>query len=155
VVLGISIDMPDAAARLAKDLNLPFAILSDPRMEVIRAYGMKGEGMDMADMGYVVIDKQGRVALRAVGGRDFDSPAVAAQIKAPVLGLYGGKDQGIPLDDVESMRDALKKGGSKSQIHIYPDAPHAFHADYRPSYRKDAAEDGWQRMLDWLRKNGV
>ncbi|MFH1873418.1 MAG: dienelactone hydrolase family protein [Pseudomonadota bacterium] len=80
---------------------------------------------------------------------------LAAQIKAPVLGLYGGKDQGIPLDDVESMRDALKKAGSKSQIHIYPDAPHAFHADYRPSYRKDAAEDGWQRMLDWLRKNGV
>lgn len=80
---------------------------------------------------------------------------LAAQIKAPVLGLYGGKDQGIPLDDVESMRDALKKGGSKSQIHVYPDAPHAFHADYRPSYRKDAAEDGWQRMLDWLRKNGV
>lgn len=80
---------------------------------------------------------------------------LAAQIKAPVLGLYGGKDQGIPLDDVESMRDALKKAGGKSQIHIYPDAPHAFHADYRPSYRKDAAEDGWQRMLDWLRKSGV
>lgn len=80
---------------------------------------------------------------------------LAAQIRAPVLGLYGGKDQGIPLDDVESMRDALKKSGSKSQIHIYPDAPHAFHADYRPSYRKDAAEDGWQRMLDWLRQNGV
>ena len=80
---------------------------------------------------------------------------LAAQIKAPVLGLYGGKDQGIPMDDVESMRDALQKGGSKSQIHVYPDAPHAFHADYRPSYRKDAAEDGWKRLLAWLRQNGV
>jgi len=80
---------------------------------------------------------------------------LAAEIRAPVLGLYGGKDQGIPMDDVESMRDALNKAGSKSQIHVYPDAPHAFHADYRPSYRKDAAEDGWKRMLDWLRANGV
>ena len=69
MVLGISIDMPDAAARLAKDLNLPFAILSDPRMEVIRAYGMKGEGMDMADMGYVVIDKQGRIRARQIDRR--------------------------------------------------------------------------------------
>jgi len=68
-VLGISIDTPDAAARLAKDLNLPFAILSDPRMEVIRAYGMKGEGMDMADMGYVVIDKQGRIRARQIDRR--------------------------------------------------------------------------------------
>ncbi|MDP2821869.1 MAG: dienelactone hydrolase family protein [Sulfuritalea sp.] len=77
------------------------------------------------------------------------------QIKAPVLGLYGGKDQGIPLDDVESMRAALKKAGSKSELHVYADAPHAFHADYRPSYRKEAAEDGWKRLLEWLRQNGV
>ena len=68
-MLGISIDTPDAAARLAKDLNLPFAILSDPRMEVIRAYGMKGEGMDMADMGWVVIDKQGRIRARQIDRR--------------------------------------------------------------------------------------
>jgi carboxymethylenebutenolidase len=80
---------------------------------------------------------------------------LAAQIKAPVLGLYGGKDQGIPLEDVESMQAALKKAGSKSQIHVYADAPHAFHADYRPSYRKDAAEDGWNRLLVWLRQHGV
>ena len=80
---------------------------------------------------------------------------LAAQIRAPVLGLYGGQDQGIPLDDVESMQTALKKVGSKSQIHVYADAPHAFHADYRPSYRKDAAEDGWRRLLEWLRRNGV
>lgn len=80
---------------------------------------------------------------------------LATQIKAPVLGLYGGKDQGIPANDVEAMREALKKAGGKSQIHVYPDAPHAFHADYRPSYRKDDAEDGWQRMLEWLHRNGV
>lgn len=80
---------------------------------------------------------------------------VAGELKAPVLGLYGGKDQGISLDDVEAMRDALKKAGGNSQIHLYPDAPHAFHADYRPTYRKEAAEDGWQRMLAWFKANGV
>ena len=80
---------------------------------------------------------------------------LAAQLKAPVLGLYGGKDQGIPLEDVEGMRAAIKKAGGKSEIHVYPDAPHAFLADYRPSYRKDAAEDGWKRMQAWLKKNGA
>lgn len=80
---------------------------------------------------------------------------LAAQIKAPVLGLYGGADQGIPLDDVQSMKDALAKAGSKSQIHVYEGAPHAFHADYRPTYRKEPAEDGWKRLLAWLRANDV
>jgi carboxymethylenebutenolidase len=80
---------------------------------------------------------------------------VAAELKAPVLGLYGGKDQGITADQVEDMRLALKKAGSKSLIHVYPDAPHAFHADYRPSYRKEPAEDGWRRMLDWFKTNGA
>jgi carboxymethylenebutenolidase len=80
---------------------------------------------------------------------------LAAQLKAPVLGLYGGLDQRIPLDDVEDMRTAIKQAGGKSEIHVYPDAPHAFHADYRPSYSKDAAEDGWKRMQAWLKKNGV
>ncbi len=77
------------------------------------------------------------------------------QLKAPVLGLYAGKDQGITTDQVDDMRAALKKAGSKSHIHVYPDAPHAFHADYRPTYRKDAAEDGWKRLLEWLKQNGV
>ncbi|HMV54089.1 MAG TPA: dienelactone hydrolase family protein [Rhodocyclaceae bacterium] len=80
---------------------------------------------------------------------------IAAELKVPVLGLYGGKDQGIPLDNVEDMKQALATAGGKSQIHVYPDAPHAFHADYRPSYRKAEAEDGWRRMLDWFRANGV
>lgn len=80
---------------------------------------------------------------------------VADKLHAPVLGLYGGQDQGIPVDDVEMMREALQKAGSKSEIVLYPDAPHAFHADYRPSYRKPEAEDGTQRLLAWLaRHNG-
>jgi carboxymethylenebutenolidase len=80
---------------------------------------------------------------------------LVGQLKAPVLGLYAGKDQGIAADQVEHMKAELAKAGSKSQIHVYPDAPHAFHADYRPSYRADAAEDGWKRMLEWFRQNGV
>jgi carboxymethylenebutenolidase len=82
---------------------------------------------------------------------------VADQLHAPVLGLYGGADQGIPLEMVERMRAALLAFGKdkESIIHVYPDMPHAFHADYRPSYRKDAAEDGWKRMLAWFRKHGV
>ncbi len=73
---------------------------------------------------------------------------VAGAIKAPVLGLYGGADGGIPNDTVEKMRAALKAAGNtKSEIVIYPDTPHAFHADYRPSYRKEQAEDGWKRLL--------
>ena len=80
---------------------------------------------------------------------------LAAQLKGAVLGLYGSADQGIAMDDVEAMKDALAKAGSKSQLHVYDGAPHAFHADYRPTYRKEAAEDGWKRLLAWLRKNGV
>ena len=80
---------------------------------------------------------------------------VASQIKAPVLGLYGSADQGIALDDVNLMKDALAKAGGKSQIHVYEGGPHAFHADYRPSYRKEMADDGWKRMLAWFRANGV
>lgn len=75
---------------------------------------------------------------------------VAGALHAPVLGLYGGQDQGIPVTDVEQMNAALAAAGSASTIHLYPDAPHAFHADYRPSYRKADAEDGWKRALDWL-----
>ncbi len=80
---------------------------------------------------------------------------VAASLHAPVLGLYGGKDQGIPLEDVEAMRDALKEAGSRSEIVVYPDAPHAFHADYRPSYRKQEAEDGWGRLKAWFAAAGA
>ena len=80
---------------------------------------------------------------------------LVARIKPPVLGLYGGQDQGIPLDDVDAMRSALGHANAASTIHVYPDAPHAFHADYRPSYRKEPAEDGWRRALDWFGRHGL
>ena len=83
---------------------------------------------------------------------------VAGDLKAPVLGLYGGQDTGIPLDTVERKKRALAEGSAaarRSQFHVYPDAPHAFHADYRPSYRREAAIDGWRRCLEWFRAHGV
>lgn len=80
---------------------------------------------------------------------------VAAALKVPVLGLYGGADTGIPLDTVEKMRGALKEAKSESEIHVYPDTPHGFHADYRPTYRKEQAEDGWKRLLAWFKKHGA
>jgi carboxymethylenebutenolidase len=80
---------------------------------------------------------------------------VADKLKAPVLGLYGGKDNGIPMEHVEKMQAALKAAGGKSQILVYPEAPHGFHADYRDSYREVDAKGAWQRMLIWFKKNGV
>jgi carboxymethylenebutenolidase len=80
---------------------------------------------------------------------------IAKNLQAPVLGLYGGKDTGISLDTVEQMRDRLKGCNNNSEIVVYPDAPHAFHADYRPSYRQNEAEDGWKRLQAWFKKNGV
>jgi carboxymethylenebutenolidase len=78
-----------------------------------------------------------------------------SSLKAPVLGLYGAEDRGIPLDTIEQMRQALKIAGSPSQIIVYPDTPHGFHADYRPSYRKEQAEDGWKRLQAWFKQHGV
>jgi carboxymethylenebutenolidase len=83
---------------------------------------------------------------------------LASRINAPVLGLYGSADQGIPLDTVERMKEALKSGSpaaQKSEFMVYEGAPHAFHADYRPSYRKEPAEDGFKRALAWFKANGV
>jgi carboxymethylenebutenolidase len=80
---------------------------------------------------------------------------VAAKLKAPVLGLYAGKDRGIPLTSVEAMRAALKAAKSKSEIIVYPDADHGFNADYRPSYNKQASEDANRRLRDWFRKYGA
>jgi carboxymethylenebutenolidase len=100
---------------------------------------------------------------RLVGDKTPTSPAhpvdVAGQLKAPVLGLYGGQDTGIPLDSVEKMKAALAQSASAaakaSSFVIYPDAPHAFHADYRPSFRATEARDGWEKCLAWFRKQGV
>ncbi len=84
--------------------------------------------------------------------------AIVNDLKAPVLGAYGGKDAGISQTDVDRMRVELAKGSAAakaSRIDIYPEAGHAFHADYRPSYRKAEAEQAWTRMLDWFKQNGL
>ena len=80
---------------------------------------------------------------------------IASKLKVPVLGLYGDADSGIPNETVGKMRDALKAAGSKSEIVLYDDTPHGFHADYRPSYRAGEANDGWKRLMVWFRKYGV
>jgi carboxymethylenebutenolidase len=96
---------------------------------------------------------------RLVGQADDLHPKhpveVVSELKAPVLGLYGAADTGIPVESVEKMRTALKNANKTAEIVLYPDTPHAFYADYRPSYRKDQAEDAWKRMLEWFKKNGV
>jgi carboxymethylenebutenolidase len=79
----------------------------------------------------------------------------AKDLRVPVIGLYGGLDKGIPLDGVQKMQDELKKGKSKSEIVVYPNADHGFLADYRPNYNKEAAEDAWKKMIDWFKKNGA
>lgn len=80
---------------------------------------------------------------------------VADRLHAPVLGLYGAADSGIPNETVERMRAALRAAESPSEIVLYPDTPHGFHADYRASFRKREAEDGWQRLLAWFAQHGV
>ncbi len=80
---------------------------------------------------------------------------LVGEIKAPVLGFYGGKDQGIPVDSVEKMGAALKAAGSRSEVRIYPEADHGFLADYRPSFNPAAAADAWPKALAWLQQHGV
>ncbi|MEM7016280.1 MAG: dienelactone hydrolase family protein [Pseudomonadota bacterium] len=96
---------------------------------------------------------------RLIGDSSANTPAypvdVARQLHAPVLGLYGEKDEGIPLDTVERMKAVLAEAADPSQFIIYPSAPHAFHADYRPSFVRQDAEDGWQQMLDWFQQQDV
>jgi carboxymethylenebutenolidase len=96
---------------------------------------------------------------RLVGEPNANSPKnpidIAANLKAPVLGLYGARDTGIPLESVERMRAALDKGNSGSAFQVYPNSGHAFHADYRPSYNEADAKDGWRRALEWFRTHGV
>jgi len=80
---------------------------------------------------------------------------IAVDLNSPVLGLYGGKDDGIPLESVETMRQALRAANADAEIIVYPDGGHAFNADYRPSYHAESAQDGWQRMLAWFKQHGV
>jgi carboxymethylenebutenolidase len=96
---------------------------------------------------------------RLVGDTDKLHPKnpidLVADLKAPVLGLYGAADQGISVESVEKMQKALKEAKKPCEIVLYPDTPHGFHADYRPSFRKEKAEDGWKKLLEWFKKNGV
>lgn len=96
---------------------------------------------------------------RLVGNKTSLQPTypvdIAASLKAPVLGLYGGKDTGIPVTTVVEMQDALKRGKSGSEFILFKDAGHAFHADYRPSYVEADAREGWQHCLTWFKANGV
>jgi len=96
---------------------------------------------------------------RLVGAEDPLHPKhpvdIAKELKAPVLGLYGGADTGIPLASVEKMRAALQDAKVKTEIIVYPDTPHGFNADYRPTYRKAQADEGWQKMLAWFKEHGA
>jgi carboxymethylenebutenolidase len=101
---------------------------------------------------------------RLVGEKSDNFPLhpvdIAKELKAPVLGLYGSADTGIPVSTVEQMQAALKQASTnaaaaKSRFEVYPDAPHAFHADYRDTYRDGPAKDGWQQCLAWFKQNGV
>ena len=80
---------------------------------------------------------------------------VADQLKCPLLGLYGEQDTSIPVADVRAAEAKAKAAGKTVEIVFYPDAPHGFHADYRPSYRQADAEDGWKRLLAWFAAYGV
>lgn len=96
---------------------------------------------------------------KLVGEKTLNSPKhpidIVADLAAPVLGLYGGQDNSIPLDTVETMRQAIRATNGDAEIVVYPEAGHAFLADYRPSYHPEAAIDGWRRMLQWFSQHGV
>jgi carboxymethylenebutenolidase len=97
---------------------------------------------------------------RVVGESTANTPKhpidVAASIRQPVLALYGGADAGIPNETIYRMKAAMQTAGNRrSELVLYKDAPHAFHADYRPTYRKEAAEDAWKRAVAWFRQHGV
>jgi carboxymethylenebutenolidase len=100
---------------------------------------------------------------KVVGDKDPLHPKhpldIAGELKAPVLGLYGGQDQGITQESLQQMKSALSASptpaAKQCEFHVYPEAGHAFAADYRPSYRKADAEDGFQRLRTWLKLHGV
>jgi len=96
---------------------------------------------------------------KLTGEKTLNSPKhpvdIATDLNAPVLGLYGGLDTSIPLESVETMRHALRAANATAEIVVYPDAGHAFNADYRPSYHEESAKDGWQRMLAWFSQYGA
>jgi carboxymethylenebutenolidase len=164
------------AAQIVRDVisKAPDAqVMSD--LDLTAAWAAKNHG-NPAKLGITGFCRGGRVtwlyathnpALKAavawygpVGGATSDiqpktATYLADQLKCPLLGLYGAKDPGIPADQVHAAEAKAKAAGKTVEIVMYPDAAHAFHADYRPSYVKDAAEDGWKQALAWFKKYGV
>ena len=119
---------------------------------IVRLYAAANPGLKAGVAWY------GRVVGEATPLTPKHPVDIAKELKAPVLGLYGGADTGIPNDTVDKMREALKAGSpaaQKSRIDTYPDTPHGFNADYRPSFRKDQAEDAWKKALAWFKANGA
>ncbi|MGE0751130.1 MAG: dienelactone hydrolase family protein [Variibacter sp.] len=97
----------------------------------------------------------GPVADKPTSAMPKNATMLASEMKAPVLGLYGEADTGISQESLKAFEAALKAAGKTAEFHVYPGAPHGFHADYRPSYRKEAAEDAWNRTQEWFKKYGV
>jgi carboxymethylenebutenolidase len=116
---------------------------------IVWLYSAHNPALKAATAWYGVIDRP-RTELQPKYPIDL-----AADLKAPVLGLYGAADTGIPVESVERMRAACKAANKTCEIVIYPDTPHGFNADYRPSYRPEAAKDGWAKMLAWFKDHGA
>ena len=149
-------------------------VMSD--LDAVVAYAAKSANGDISKLGITGFCWGGRVVWlyaahnpkvkagvawygRRVGQPSANTPKhpvdIAAQLQAPILGLYGADDQGIPQDTVEKMRAALKDGGKSGEIVVYPKTQHGFFADYRPSYHKENAADGWHRLREWFKKYGA
>ena len=115
---------------------------------IVWMYAAHNPGVKAAAAWYGPLD-------RSYYAADKSALDAVKDLKAPVLGLYGGADQGIPAESVNKMREAMRAANKQGEIVVYPDAPHGFNADYRPSYRKEAAEDGWKRLQAWFKSHGV
>jgi carboxymethylenebutenolidase len=116
---------------------------------IVWLYSAHNPALKAATAWYGVIDRP-RTELQPKYPIDL-----AGELKAPVLGLYGAADTGIPVETVEKMREACKAANKTCEIIIYPDTPHGFNADYRPSYRAEQAKEGWAKMLAWFKDHGV
>lgn len=162
IVKGILPKMPDA--RINADLDAAVAFAKASGLADVSRLGMTGfcwGGRVTWEYAYAnpalkaAVAWYGQLAGMKNDLKPLDPIDFADRVKVPVLGLYGGKDQGIPLDLIEKMKAALAAANAPSEIVVYPEAGHAFNADYRSTYVKAAALDGWQRMLTWFKAHGV
>jgi len=164
-IFGVHEHIADVARRFARQGYFAIAPELFVRQGDAASYAETGpliaEVVNRARDVQVMADLDACVAWAKAQGADTTRLGITGfcwggRIEAPMLGLYGAADSGIPNDTVEQMRAALAAAGNThSEIVLYPDTPHAFHADYRPNYRKAAADDGWQRCLAWFKANGV